>query len=145
MSWPTEGAIEFENVQLRYRPELPLVLKGVSFKVRPGEKVGIIGRTGAGKSSITQALFRMVEICGGGIWVDGRSIGELGLETVRTAAENDKRLNSSCARVLPSYRKMLFFSRAPCGEPVLLFVVTDLADYDAGTMSTRRVNGVTLN
>jgi ABC-type oligopeptide transport system ATPase subunit len=145
MSWPTEGAIEFENVQLRYRPELPLVLKGVSFKVRPGEKVGIIGRTGAGKSSITQALFRMVEICGGGIWVDGRSIGELGLETVRTAAENDKRLNSSCARALPLYRKMPFSSRGPCGELVFIFVVTDLADYDAGTMSTRRVNGVTLN
>ncbi|RYF04002.1 MAG: ATP-binding cassette domain-containing protein, partial [Oxalobacteraceae bacterium] len=84
-TWPTEGAIEFENVQLRYRSELPLVLKGVSFKVRPGEKVGIIGRTGAGKSSIAQALFRMVEICGGGIWIDGRSIGDLGLETVCSA------------------------------------------------------------
>jgi ATP-binding cassette subfamily C (CFTR/MRP) protein 1 len=80
--WPTAGAIEFENVQLRYRPELPLVLKGISFKVRPGEKVGIIGRTGAGKSSVTQALFRMVEICDGGIWIDGRSISDVGLETV---------------------------------------------------------------
>ena len=80
--WPTAGAIEFEDVQLRYRPELPLVLKGISFKVRPGEKVGIIGRTGAGKSSVTQALFRMVEICGGGIWIDGRSISDVGLETV---------------------------------------------------------------
>jgi ATP-binding cassette subfamily C (CFTR/MRP) protein 1 len=58
------------------------VLKGISFKVRPGEKVGIIGRTGAGKSSVTQALFRMVEICGGGIWIDGRSISDVGLETV---------------------------------------------------------------
>jgi ATP-binding cassette subfamily C (CFTR/MRP) protein 1 len=67
---------------LRYRPELPLVLKGISFKVRPGEKVGILGRTGAGKSSVTQALFRMVEICGGGIWIDGRSISDVGLETV---------------------------------------------------------------
>lgn len=84
--WPTEGAIEFENVQLRYRPELPLVLKGISFQIRPGEKVGIIGRTGAGKSSITQALFRMVEISGGGIWVDGRSIRDLGLETVRSSS-----------------------------------------------------------
>ena len=57
-------------------------MKGISFKVRPGEKVGIIGRTGAGKSSVTQALFRMVEICGGGIWIDGRSISDVGLETV---------------------------------------------------------------
>lgn len=83
--WPTQGAIEFENVELRYRSELPLVLKGISFQIRPGEKVGIIGRTGAGKSSITQALFRMVETCGGGIWVDGRSIHDLGLETVRVS------------------------------------------------------------
>lgn len=81
--WPTQGAIEFENVELKYRSELPLVLKGISFQIHTGEKVGIIGRTGAGKSSITQALFRMVEICGGGIWVDGRSIHEIGLETVR--------------------------------------------------------------
>ena len=80
--WPTAGAIEFEDVQLRYRPELPLVLKGISLKIRPGEKVGIIGRTGAGKSSVTQALFRMVEICGGGIWIDGRSISDVGLEMV---------------------------------------------------------------
>ena len=80
--WPTAGAIELEDVELRYRPELPLVLKGISFKIRPGEKVGIIGRTGAGKSSVTQALFRMVEICGGGIWIDGRSISDVGLETV---------------------------------------------------------------
>jgi ATP-binding cassette subfamily C (CFTR/MRP) protein 1 len=58
------------------------VLKGISFTVRPGEKVGIIGRTGAGKSSVTQALFRMVEIFGGGIWIDGRSISDVGLETV---------------------------------------------------------------
>lgn len=58
------------------------MLKGVSFQIRPGEKVGVIGRTGAGKSSITQALFRMVEICGGGIWIDGRSVQKMGLETV---------------------------------------------------------------
>ena len=58
------------------------MLKGISFKIRPGEKVGIIGRTGAGKSSVMQALFRMVEICGGGIWIDGRAIGDIGLETV---------------------------------------------------------------
>jgi ATP-binding cassette subfamily C (CFTR/MRP) protein 1 len=80
-SWPSEGAIEFADVKLRYRPELSLVLKGISFKVRPGEKVGIIGRTGAGKSSITQALFRTVNY-EGGIWVDGRDIRSIDLETV---------------------------------------------------------------
>lgn len=82
-SWPTEGALTFENVQLRYRPELPLVLKGLTFNIKPGEKVGVIGRTGAGKSSVAQALFRTVEICGGKISVDGRDLKDLGLDTVR--------------------------------------------------------------
>lgn len=49
------------NLSLRYRPELPLVLKGISFSVQKYEKIGIVGRTGAGKSSIVQALFRLVE------------------------------------------------------------------------------------
>ena len=74
--WPAAGAVSFENVQLRYRPDLPLVLKGLTFDVKPGEKVGIIGRTGAGKSSIAQALFRTVELCEGKIEVDWDSDGE---------------------------------------------------------------------
>ncbi len=80
--WPSVGAIEFDNVQLRYRPDLPLVLKGLTFTINPGEKVGIIGRTGAGKSSIAQALFRTVELCGGKIGVDGRDLKGVGLDTV---------------------------------------------------------------
>jgi ATP-binding cassette subfamily C (CFTR/MRP) protein 1 len=82
--WPTAGAVSFENVQLRYRPDLPLVLKGLTFEIKPGEKVGIIGRTGAGKSSIAQALFRTVELCDGKIAVDGRDLSQLGLEAVRS-------------------------------------------------------------
>lgn len=82
--WPAAGAVSFENVQLRYRPDLPLVLKGLTFDVKPGEKVGIIGRTGAGKSSIAQALFRTVELCEGKIEVDGRDLRSLGLEVVRS-------------------------------------------------------------
>jgi ABC-type multidrug transport system fused ATPase/permease subunit len=61
-----------------------LVLKGLTFDVKPGEKVGIIGRTGAGKSSIAQALFRTVELCEGKIEVDGRNLRSLGLEVVRS-------------------------------------------------------------
>jgi len=57
-SWPAKGAISFRDVQLRYREGLPLVLQGASFEIHPGEKVGIVGRTGAGKSSLIQALFR---------------------------------------------------------------------------------------
>ena len=59
--WPTEGAIEFKEVWMRYRPELDPVLKGVSFRVAAGEKIGIVGRTGSGKSSLIVALFRIVE------------------------------------------------------------------------------------
>jgi len=60
------------------------VLKGLTFDVKPGEKVGIIGRTGAGKSSIAQALFRTVELCEGKIEIDGRDLRSLGLEVVRS-------------------------------------------------------------
>jgi ABC-type multidrug transport system fused ATPase/permease subunit len=63
---------------------LPLVLKGLTFDIKPGEKVGIIGRTGAGKSSIAQALFRTVELSDGKIEVDGRDLSRLGLEVVRS-------------------------------------------------------------
>jgi len=80
--WPTKGEVQFEDVQLQYRTDLPLILKGLTFNIRPGEKVGIIGRTGAGKSSIAQALFRTVELCGGTISIDGRNLRDLGLETV---------------------------------------------------------------
>lgn len=80
--WPSKGQLSFEDVQLRYRPDLPLVLKGLTFDINPGEKVGIIGRTGAGKSSIAQALFRTVELCGGRIVIDGRDLRGIGLDTV---------------------------------------------------------------
>ena len=58
------------------------MLKGLTFAIKPGEKVGIIGRTGAGKSSIAQALFRTVELCEGKIIVDGRDLRGIGLDTV---------------------------------------------------------------
>lgn len=58
--WPVEGEMKFINYQVRYRENLDLVLKGISFDIKGGEKVGIVGRTGAGKSSLTLALFRYV-------------------------------------------------------------------------------------
>ncbi|TDL20293.1 multidrug resistance-associated ABC transporter [Rickenella mellea] len=82
-SWPERGGITFKDVMLSYRKGLPLVLKNVSFEVRPGEKVGIVGRTGAGKSSLLQALFRMVEITGGEIEIDGVNIRQIGLDVLR--------------------------------------------------------------
>ncbi|TFK67200.1 multidrug resistance-associated ABC transporter [Pluteus cervinus] len=83
-NWPHEGRIAFKDVQLAYRQGLPLVLKGVNFEVRRGEKVGVVGRTGAGKSSLLQALFRMVELQGGLIEVDGVDIAELQLASLRS-------------------------------------------------------------
>jgi ABC-type multidrug transport system fused ATPase/permease subunit len=74
--------VVFEDCKLRYSPHLPLVLKGLSFEVRAGEKVGVIGRTGAGKSSLAQALFRMVDLESGSIRVDGLDIKQVGLDTV---------------------------------------------------------------
>lgn len=59
-AWPSAGALSFRNVDFAYRAGLPLVLKGVSFSIKSGEKVGIVGRTGAGKSSLLQAIFRYV-------------------------------------------------------------------------------------
>ncbi|KAH6909905.1 ATP-dependent bile acid permease [Coprinopsis sp. MPI-PUGE-AT-0042] len=75
-SWPAKGTIDFTNVKMAYREGLPLVLKDASFQIRAGEKVGIVGRTGAGKSSLLQALFRLK--------LDGVDTRHIGLETLRT-------------------------------------------------------------
>ncbi|KAJ7284398.1 multidrug resistance-associated ABC transporter [Mycena rebaudengoi] len=82
-SWPDRGEITFTNVDMSYREGLPLVLKDVSFSVRPGEKVGVVGRTGAGKSSLLQALFRIVELQSGKIKIDGYNIRKIGLDALR--------------------------------------------------------------
>ncbi|XP_052851268.1 multidrug resistance-associated protein 1 isoform X7 [Drosophila gunungcola] len=83
-NWPQEGRVEFQNFQVRYREGLDLVLRGVSFDIRGGEKVGIVGRTGAGKSSLTLALFRIIEAAGGRIAIDGVDIATMGLHMLRS-------------------------------------------------------------
>ncbi|XP_055643285.1 multidrug resistance-associated protein 1 isoform X8 [Toxorhynchites rutilus septentrionalis] len=82
--WPELGRVEFQNFQVRYREGLDLVLKGITFAVEGGEKVGIVGRTGAGKSSLTLALFRIIESAGGKIIIDGHDISQLGLHALRS-------------------------------------------------------------
>ena len=82
--WPRAGAIEFDRVQMRYRAGLPLVLRGVSMHVRAGERLGIVGRTGAGKSSIVGTLFRLIELSGGSIRIDGVDISTIGLHDLRS-------------------------------------------------------------
>ena len=61
-AWPVEGKVEFKDYQIRYREGLDLVIRGISLNVRGGEKIGIVGRTGAGKSSLTLGLFRYVPV-----------------------------------------------------------------------------------
>ena len=82
-SWPQRGLIQFIDVKVRYREGLPLALNGLSFTVAPGERCGICGRTGAGKSTLTLALFRLVELESGSIMVDGIDLAALGLSDVR--------------------------------------------------------------
>ncbi|KAJ2832598.1 hypothetical protein GGI24_001173 [Coemansia furcata] len=82
--WPGEGMVEFKNYSTRYREGLDLVLNGLSFRVLPKQKVGIVGRTGAGKSSLTLALFRIIEAAEGQILVDGEDIAQYGLFDVRS-------------------------------------------------------------
>ncbi|XP_014680021.1 PREDICTED: canalicular multispecific organic anion transporter 2-like, partial [Priapulus caudatus] len=72
--WPEKGEMEFEDYSLRYRSGLPLVLRKVTANIQGQEKIGICGRTGAGKSSLTLALFRLVEAAEGSIMIDGRNI-----------------------------------------------------------------------
>ena len=83
-SWPDRGEIVFDEVLMRYREGLPLVLQGMNMKVAGGERIGIVGRTGAGKSSIVSTLFRLVELSGGSISIDGINIATVGLKDLRT-------------------------------------------------------------
>lgn len=82
--WPTQGHVTFKNYTTRYRSGLDLVLKGIDCSFRPGEKVGIVGRTGAGKSSLTLALFRIIEAAGGNIIIDDIDISKIGLKDLRS-------------------------------------------------------------
>uniref|UniRef100_A0A8D2PN58 ABC-type glutathione-S-conjugate transporter n=1 Tax=Zosterops lateralis melanops TaxID=1220523 RepID=A0A8D2PN58_ZOSLA len=81
--WPTEGRIEFRNYSLCYRPGLELALRRVSVTINGHEKIGITGRTGAGKSSLAVGLLRLVEAAEGAILIDGQDIAQLGLHDLR--------------------------------------------------------------
>ncbi|XP_066291273.1 multidrug resistance-associated protein 1-like isoform X9 [Branchiostoma lanceolatum] len=82
-NWPSEGKVNFNSYQTRYREGLDLVIKGIDVTIKGGEKVGIVGRTGAGKSSLTLAIFRIIEAAGGDIEIDGVNISKIGLHDLR--------------------------------------------------------------
>ncbi|BFZ12050.1 hypothetical protein BsWGS_15089 [Bradybaena similaris] len=82
--WPNRGNVIFTDYKTRYRQGLDLVLKGVTCHISGGEKIGIVGRTGAGKSSLTVSLFRIIEAVGGSISIDGINIADIGLHDLRS-------------------------------------------------------------
>ena len=84
LKWPQGGAIQIKNLTMRYRDDLDIVLKGINMRIEPNEKVGICGRTGSGKSSLTMSLFRIVEPLEGSIEIDTVDISKVGLDMLRS-------------------------------------------------------------
>ncbi|XP_042477786.1 ABC transporter C family member 3-like [Macadamia integrifolia] len=82
--WPSQGKIDIVDLQVRYAPHLPLVLRGLTCSLPEGIKIGIVGRTGSGKSTLIQALFHMLEPTAGQIWIDGINIFKIGLHDLRS-------------------------------------------------------------
>ncbi|KAF9209799.1 hypothetical protein BGZ49_000986 [Haplosporangium sp. Z 27] len=83
-SWPSHGHVSLRDVSMRYRDGLPLVLNNISFEIQAGHMVGVVGRTGAGKSSLIQALFRLVELESGSIVIDGIETSTIGTADLRS-------------------------------------------------------------
>lgn len=83
-SWPKYGALNVRDLTVRYRPSLPLALDGATFSIPSGARVGIVGRTGSGKSTILQALFRLLEADRGSIEIDNVVVADVGLHRFRT-------------------------------------------------------------
>lgn len=82
--WPTRGSIEFNNVTLKYSSEMDPVIKSFSLKISPGEKIGICGRTGCGKSSLMNALFGIIEVTEGNIIIDNINITKVAPQQLRS-------------------------------------------------------------
>ncbi|XP_027335892.1 ABC transporter C family member 8-like [Abrus precatorius] len=82
-SWPSKGRIEFQALKVRYRPNTPFVLDGITCTFKEGTRVGVVGRTGSGKTTLLSALFRLVEPTSGTILIDGLNICSIGLKDLR--------------------------------------------------------------
>ncbi|KAJ1599986.1 hypothetical protein NDA14_006518 [Ustilago hordei] len=83
--WPSKGEVSMQSYSTRYRRELGLVLKKLNLEIKAGERIGVVGRTGAGKSSLTLALFRIIEAAEGKIMIDGIDVSQIGLKDLRSA------------------------------------------------------------
>jgi ATP-binding cassette subfamily C (CFTR/MRP) protein 1 len=136
--WPPLGGIAFAAASLRYRPGLPLALRDATFHAQPGHKVGICGRTGAGKSTLTSALFRLVELDGGSVAYDGIDLAGLGLRTVRRSLGAQPEL-IRLWRILADHRSLAAIIPQ---EPVI-FTGTFRSNLDPfNEVAERRVNEV---
>jgi ABC-type multidrug transport system fused ATPase/permease subunit len=85
VNWPSNGVIEFQNYYVRYRPDTEIVLKDLNFTIEASEKIGVVGRTGSGKSTIALCLFRILEPLKGRILIDNVDISEIGLSKLRSS------------------------------------------------------------
>ncbi|KPM40692.1 ATP-dependent bile acid permease [Neonectria ditissima] len=83
-AWPSSGTMEVNDLEVAYAPDLQPVLRGITFKVNNNERVGVVGRTGAGKSSLTLALFRFLEARSGNVIIDGLDISKVNLNSLRS-------------------------------------------------------------
>jgi len=130
-AWPAEGEVEFLNYGLRYREDTPLVVEDISVTVAGGQKVGIVGRTGAGKSTLTVALFRLVESALGSIKIDKKDIANIGLHDLRnklTIIPQDPVLFSGSLRM-----NLDPFSKFPDSDLWSALEKAHLATYVTGT------------
>ncbi|ERN09041.1 hypothetical protein AMTR_s02462p00000820, partial [Amborella trichopoda] len=82
-SWPAKGRIDFQDLKIKYRRDSPLVLKGITCAFEACKRVGVVGRTGSGKTTLISALFRLVEPASGKILIDGLDVCSIGLRDLR--------------------------------------------------------------
>ena len=104
--WPSKGNIKFQSFVTRYRPDLEPVLKGIDLNIEPKEKIGICGRTGAGKSSLILSLLRIVEPTEGHILIDGIRICDIGLHELRSQIAIIPQVILKCYLILYEYSKV---------------------------------------
>lgn len=148
-SWPTEGNLELNNVVAGYAPDLPPVLKGLSFRVEKHQRVGVIGRTGAGKSSLTLTLFRFLEPREGTMHIDGIDICKLNLHELRSRLAiipQDPVLFSGTVRSnLDAFDDHTDAELRDALERVHLIGATGLASRDEPTAETNRTGNGTAS